>query len=269
MPERDEPEARLIECHATLAQCYSSLPVYNSYEFWRVMEATTTPLEIIARCFRVAHLYEDYLGRDRLFSLIVQRIHTLNVYWAQAVLKTTAVSPDVHSALVNDLCADLYECVLRALLDLGRRFWEEHFLHCLRLERQHVYKAFMMREGYWQELRVKRSMRVPRSLVMRLDTLIQQSDVIVFTHEVEDEQAEKQLLAVERTELLELVHALPIKLKTILYLLFWEGRSEKEIARLLQITDRTVRNRKKEALHMLQLRLQEEGVQNHEAKIHS
>jgi DNA-directed RNA polymerase specialized sigma24 family protein len=42
--------------------------------------------------------------------------------------------------------------------------------------------------------------------------------------------------------------------------LFWEGRSEKDTAQLLGITDRTVRNRRREALNVLReaLDLEEE-----------
>jgi DNA-directed RNA polymerase specialized sigma24 family protein len=68
------------------------------------------------------------------------------------------------------------------------------------------------------------------------------------------------LLAIETSDLLRLVLLLPVKLKAVVLLLFWEGRSEKETAQLLDITDRTVRNRRREALNLLReaLDLEEE-----------
>src|SRR5260370_28391823 len=119
--------------------------INTSYAVWSVVEATDTPLETLVHYFRVAHLYEDYSSRDRLFTIIVKRIQGSNEYWAKAVLRRLDVSEEERRIMVGDLCADVYECLLRALLDDSRGFWEVHFLHCLRLERKHVYKAFMLR----------------------------------------------------------------------------------------------------------------------------
>jgi DNA-directed RNA polymerase specialized sigma24 family protein len=44
---------------------------------------------------------------------------------------------------------------------------------------------------------------------------------------------------------------LPDTLKPVVLLIFWEGRTEKETARVLKITDRTVRNRLQHALKIL------------------
>lgn len=256
----------LTERQSMLIDTYSLLPEYGSMAFWKVIEGTDIPLETLVRCFRLASLYEDHTGRDRLFTVIVLRTQTINAAWAKAVLKTLPIVEDVRIALASDLCADLYECVLRALLDQKKRFWEEHFLHCLRFERQHVYKACMMREGYWQEPQVKRSMRVPRSLLTRIDVPIQTSEEMPYTLDIEDKQAQSALLAMEQTDMLLLIQGLPTKLKIVLLLLFWEGRPEKEVAQVLGVTDRTVRNRKREALALLRQAIENEGVLAHGTK---
>lgn len=248
------------ERRSILAQSYSMLPDYGSSAFWKVIESTDTPLETLTKCFRVACLYEDDAGRNRLFSSIVRRLQVTNEAWARAVLRTLTVAEDIRTALIGDLCADLYEHLLYALLDSKKHFWEEHFLHCLRFERQHVYKAFMMREGYWHEAQVKRSARVPRTLLTRMDVPVQTNEQTPYALDIEDEQAQNALLAIEQTDVLLLIQRLPAKLKTVLLLLFWEGHSEKEVAQLLGITDRTVRNRKKEALALLRQALENEGV---------
>src|SRR5579863_2017465 len=119
-----EPSVTIVEHHATLEQYYASLPEYASFAFWSTIEAADTPLEILVRCFRVAHLYEDYPGRDRLFTIIVKRIQGINEYWAKTVLRTLYISEDERTEMVGDLCADVYESLLRALLDDNRHFWE-------------------------------------------------------------------------------------------------------------------------------------------------
>ncbi len=246
------------------SQMYSySLPDYDSSAFWEVIERSETSLETLVKWFRIACLYEDERGSDRLLTVIVLRTQANNEAWARAILRTLAVAEDVRVALVSDLCADLYECLLRALRDQKKHYWEEHFWHCLRFERQHVYKAFMMREGYWHMPQVKQSTRVPRRLLMRIDEPLETHEQMLTTLDIEDEQAQNALLAMEQQDMLLLVEHLPPKLKGVLLLLFWEGLTEKEVAQLLKITDRTVRNRKREAFTLLRQALVNEGVTAH------
>ncbi|MBV9617023.1 MAG: sigma-70 family RNA polymerase sigma factor [Ktedonobacteraceae bacterium] len=236
------------------------LPVYATDAFWKAVEAGDTPLEMLVRFLRMAVDYEDDQARNTIFSTIILRIQQSNEYWAAGVLRMLSVLPDEREALLCDLCADLYESLLRALVDGRRTFWEENFLHALQFERRHVYQAFMMREGRWSDRGVKHGARIPRALVTRLDQPLQQNDENTCVLEIEDEQAHGMLLAIETSDMLRLVLLLPVKLKAVVLLLFWEGRSEKETAQVLGITDRTVRNRRREALKLLReaLDLEEE-----------
>ena len=240
-----------------------ALADYDSSAFWEVIERSETSLETLVKWFRIACLYEDECGSDRLLTVIVLRTQANNEAWARAVLRTLVVAEDVRAALVSDLCADLYECLLRALRDHKKHYWEEHFWHCLRFERQHVYKAFLMREGYWHVPQVKHSTRIPRRLLTRIDVPLETHEQTLSTLDIEDEQAQNALLAMEQLDLLLLVQHLPPKLKGVLLLLFWEGHTEKEVAQLLKITDRTVRNRKREAFALLRQALINEGVSAH------
>ena len=236
------------------------LPTYAADAFWEVVASVNTPPEVLVSCLRISVEYGDEQGRNAIFSTIVRRIQQSNEYWAIGVLKTLSLVPDERQALFYDLCADLYESLLRALVDQQRTFWEENFLHALQFERRHVYQAFMMREGRWSDRQVKQGTRIPRVLVTRLDQPLQQEDGGTCILEIEDERAHSMLLAIETSDLLRLVLLLPVKLKAVVLLLFWEGRSEKETAQLLGITDRTVRNRRREALNLLReaLDLEEE-----------
>lgn len=226
-----------------LTQIYSSLPCYASTAFWRAIQAADIPLEVLVRCFRLALALGDAQGHKRIIEIIFLRIQSMNEYWAANALKNVTVKADERYALIGDLCADLYESMLRALMDPKRLFWEENFLHCLYFERKHVYRSLMMREGRWHDLNVRRSSRIPRGLVASLDQSGQRLDNVTYPFDIEDEQAQRMLQTVESPDLLQLVLHLPDKLKAVVLLIFWEGRSEKDTARVLGITDRTVRNR--------------------------
>jgi len=95
-------------------------------------------------------------------------------------------------------------------------------------------------------------------LVGSLDQVVQQPDSELCEIAIEDEDAQKALLAVERSDLPLLILSLPDKLKSVVLLIFWEGRTEKDTARILGITDRTVRNRLRDAFEILRNELEPE-----------
>ena len=241
----------VVERRAALAEVYSSLPPYASAAFWSAIEDPTFPLEILVKILRLAIVSGDEQGRRRIMEWIIVRTQAMNLLWAQRVLQMLSLQANERSVLARDLCADLQECLMRALADTGRFFWEENFLHCLYFERKHVYQSFLMREGLWQKPSVSRSMRIPRALIASLDRLLQPPDHDQPSLEIEDESVQRMFLSVERSDLLQTVLCLPDKLKAVILLIFWEGRSEKETAQILSISDRTVRNRLQDALTVL------------------
>src|SRR5438046_207279 len=62
-----------------------------------------------------------------------------------------------------------------------------------------------------------------------------------------------------RSDVCFLILNLPEKLKSVIWLIFWEGRTEKDAARILGVSDRTVRNRLHEALKSLRTMLDSQG----------
>ncbi len=228
---------------AMLTQLYGSLPAYGSRAFWRIIEEsdaqTALPFEVLVKCTRLAITSQDNDGRNRIITIIFQRTAEINTCWADTVLKSLSLSADEITALKSDLYADLCECVIRAILDGQRTFWEENFLHCLLFERKHVFASFMRREGRWRNLDAKKTLRIPRVLVQSF----------------EDELAQKALLSLEYADVFQLILHLPDKFKSVLLLIFWEDKTEKDTARILGITERTVRNRLRAALKMLQEQL--------------
>lgn len=203
---------------------------------------------------------EDVLHRNRLLALIVQRTQTANERWVQRVLKATGILPGECPMLADDLYADLCERMLYAVLDPHRHFWEVNFLHCLYFERRHVFCSLMMRESRWYNPAVERSERVPRTSVISLDQEVSLEQEEAMALAIADPGAELMLRSIDQHDLLQLVFRLPLRLRSVVLLVFWEGRSEKEVAHMLGITDRTVRNRLQRSFTVLRMALEEERM---------
>ncbi len=241
----DAIEDQLAARRLTLAKSYQALPVYGSSEFWSIVEEPDLRIavspEVLVKCFRSALANGDDIGRNRILEVIIRRTQTSNEYWAYRVLGNVRVQPGERSLLVHDLYADLCERLIRALMDTKRQFWEESFQHCLQFERKHVYQAFMTREGRWhnQHEADAPTRRIPRKHIESLDQPVLHANGEMWELDIEDEQAQQALLSVEQNDLALLILHLPEKLKSIIWLIFWEGRTEKDAARILGITDRT------------------------------
>lgn len=243
---------------ATLAHLYNSLPQYNSPEFWCICEQPDLPLEILVKIVRCAICQNDSTVRARVVECIMRRIITMNEKWSFYILKPLALPYYEYQSLAYDLCAELYLAVIRALFDPERVFWEENFRHCLEFEKKHVYRSLLVREGRWHDKLQRPGNRIPRSLMASLDQLAYCVNNCVYTRDVEDEQAQVRLHAIEQDDLLQYILRLPERLKMVILLLFWEERSEKEVAELLRITARAVRYRLRTALQCLRTFLEAE-----------
>lgn len=268
--EEDRPE--LARRREYLASIYNALPTYGSAAFWRLVEepdlALALPLEVLTRCVRAAITYQDDVGRNRIITTIIRRTQVSNEYWARHALARLEVLPDERQTLEHDLYADLCESLIRALINTKRLFWEEHFQHSLSFERKHVYQTYMRREGRWKSRseddpeRNSVARRIPRSLIESLDRPAPRPDGDRHETQLVDERAQQELLAVEHADIPRLVLHLPEKLKAVVWLIFWEAKTEKEAAGILSVSDRTIRNRLHAALQLLRSdpRLEKEAM---------
>lgn len=243
-----------------LVSLFQTLPRYASYEFWQAMAIPEMPLEVIVRCLRQAEARTDLSGRDRLLEIIIHRTQVANETWARHVAYS-AMGYGMHDtqAIAADIYADLCERIVRALLDSRRLFWEENFVHCLYYERKHVYAAWSVREGLQQSSCVSRGVRVPRALVSSLEWLMDRASAENEAIDVEDARAQRHLADCETSDLLWYVLRLPLACKAVVLLYFWEGYAVQEVAQLLGVTDRTVRNRLRKACELLRRTLVEQG----------
>jgi RNA polymerase sigma factor (sigma-70 family) len=262
----EDADRDLIGRRVRLANVYQALPEYGSIEFWRVKEEpnlkAALPLEVLVRCFRLGIALEVDAGRNRIMEMILRRTQSSNEYWSRQVLNRIQLPSDERCMFAHDLYADLCERVIRAIMDSKRRFWEENFQHCLCYERKHVYQAFMTREGRWynQHANDAVSRRVPHSLIGSLDQPVQHANGESWEMDIEDERAQQALLSVEQHDLPLLILNLPEKLKPVIWLIFWEGRTEKNVANILGVSDRTIRNRLHKALKLLRTVIETEGT---------
>ncbi|HLH63005.1 MAG TPA: sigma-70 family RNA polymerase sigma factor [Ktedonobacteraceae bacterium] len=251
----DSLDEEVIKRHAYLAGIFEHLPIYGSEAFWSAIETpsmkSALPLEVLVKCLRSAVSRGDVEGRNRIATIIIRHIQVSNEFWVRRVLNTLSLRVEEQQAFFNDLYADLCEHLMRMLIDPTRLFWEENFQHCLRFERKHVYHAFMVREGRWQHSPGKLPERIPRKHIDSLDTMVVHAGDETIEFEVDDEQARRALLAVEYAEIPHLVLHLPEKLRAVVWLIFWEGRTETDTARILGVSDRTVRKRRHEAMELL------------------
>jgi hypothetical protein len=251
-------DAGRAERRVLLSYRYDALPAYPSPAFWDAVADAELPLEVLVRHIRNAVKDGDITGRNRLLALVIERVQPSNESWARRVLNSLPRYTGEEGVMADDLCADLAECLMRAIVDTARHFWEENFLHCLYFERKHVYRSFMMREGRWYDPQVKRSERIPRSLLASLDQPALGDGEDRYPLDVEDERCQLMLRTIEHYDVLEAVLRLPDHLKAVVLLLFWEARTEKDTACILGVTDRTVRNRVREAFRRLRDTLHDE-----------
>ena len=266
--EKNGREQAFAQRRTHLAQLFATLPSYGSPAYWYKLEESdmhlALPLEVLVKCIRLSVLCRDRAGQKRTFEIVFRRIAASNIGWVQNVLRTSHFSVNEQALLMHDLYADICECIIRAVIDPTRLFWEENFSHCLNYERKHVYQTFMRREGRWHNDGNPASKHVSYQSSRSIDQSEQVRKRKVRIPVIEDEVARQALLAVEQSDIPALVIGLPAKLKAVVLLIFWEDRTEKDTANILGITDRTVRNRLKRALLLLHQKLEQERDILHE-----
>ncbi|GCE28203.1 hypothetical protein KDA_36870 [Dictyobacter alpinus] len=235
-----------------LLKVFETLPAYDSQDFWSTVEQKDFPREVLVKSLRAARQMQQDAVCEGLASIIVARSLAKNEFWAKGIAqKCYELGWDEQRNMSLDLCADLNEAILKAIFDPQRHFWEENFVHCLGYERMHVYRSFMLREGRLSSAHVEKGRRIPRSLVYRLDDMVVHADVLHNPYEIEDERAYAILHAIDSSFLMDIVKRLPQRLAEVVHLVYWEDKTEKDIATILGISDRTVRNRLQMAMRIL------------------
>lgn len=238
--------------HLYIVKTFNELPAYGSPEFWCVVEQSELPREVLVKSLRFARCQQDEAGSQRISAVIMARTLAKNEMWANSVAqKCYELGWDEQRNMSFDLCSDLNEAILKAIFDPQRRFWEENFVHCVRYERMHVYRSFMLREGRLSTAQIEKGRRIPRRLILSLDHVAPCTDYMHNPFEIEDEQAYLMLRSIDSSVVMDVVRRLPERLRTVVLLIYWADKTEKDTAQALGISDRTVRNRLHDAIHKL------------------
>ena len=247
------PHEKSVERRAMLAHQYDTLPTYGSPAFWSLLETAdehvpAPPLEVLVKILRAEALARgDQQAQRRIFTVIIARLQSTNEMWVNYALSGLQVHREERRALAADLYADLCEHLLRAFIDVEQHFWEESFFHALRFARKHLYESFLRREGHWRKITPGPGLRVPHKLVESLERAEWRVN-LTGAWELPDERAEQALRTVEQAD--ALLH-LPAGLRAIVWLVFWEDCSIAKVGELLNISERTARNRLRAALARL------------------
>lgn len=240
------------ERRAALARQYYTLPIYGSSAFWTLLEGRrqekqALPLEVLVKVLRDADARNDEQARRRLCAIIIARVQTSNEQWVRQALAGIHVLADERRDMAADLYADLCELLLHVLLDPAHVFWEENFLQSLRFARKHAYKSFLRREGFLIASS-SAGRRVPHILLESLERFGNQTGRVL---DIRDERAEQAFDRVEQGDLAATLMHLPVHQRAVVWLIFFEGHTTKSVSRLLDTSERTVRNRLRAALTQL------------------
>lgn len=245
-------EEFFAERRAALARQYYALPIYGSPAFWTMLEGRqkdkqALPLEVLVKVLRDADVRDDKQARHRLCTIIITRVQASNEQWVRQALASIHMQADERHDLAADLYADLCELLLHMLLDPSHIFWEENFLHSLRFARKHAYKSFLRREGYLTSSS-SAGRRVPHILLESLERFGNQTGRML---DIRDEEAEQAFDRVEQVDFAATLMHLPAHQRAVVWLIFFEGHTTKTASRLLDTSERTVRNRLRAALTQL------------------
>jgi len=225
--------------------------IYNAAAFWAFANDRKTPLELLVKILRSDIFNDDKRTRDDLFEIINKRICSDNERWAYQKVKSLQVSYEERQFLLHDLCADLDFAIYRSLIDKTKYYWEEKFSTSLYFERKHVFSRFIQYECFWKPGHVKQGVRIPRIQMVSIDKMMQDIYGLDFSLDIEDSQVQRMMESVELSHVRQCVLKIPYHLRVVVYLMHWNGRSRKEIAQLLHVSDRTVRNRLHAAYDLL------------------
>ncbi|GAC1359444.1 MAG: hypothetical protein NVS2B12_04120 [Ktedonobacteraceae bacterium] len=244
-------EGRWVQIATPPQSASGKIPAYNSAAFWTFAGDIKTPLELLVKALRSDMLSTNKRGRDELFEIINRRVRRENELWAYWRLYSLQLSHGERQLFLPDLCADLDFAIYRSLIDKRRYHWEEDFSTSLGFERRRTFNWFLQHECFWKPGRVKQSIRVPRARLLSIDKMMHDVYRPHVSFDIEDERVQHMLARVELSDVRQCVLAMPERLKVVVWLMHWDGRSCQEIARLLHVSERTVRNRLQTAYTLL------------------
>ena len=253
--KQDDPYAAR---RATLVARFQALPQAGSDDYWRSIEPPDAgqelPPEVLARCFRERDAAGAFQDTERIFIAIMRQIEAGIGRWAWSVARQakSGMVSDRREELEQECYAKLWE----ELKDDSPTFLLENFDHALDYLCGHVAHSVMQKAGEWKRRGVEKPRRVPQDEMESIHAEPDGEDEAPLSDRLASTSAQNELDLAEYCDLLGEVETLPPDERAIIEGLFYDGRTQEEVAALLGVTARTIRNRLKKILHDLLQRYQ-------------
>jgi RNA polymerase sigma factor (sigma-70 family) len=228
---------------AALEAQFAALPLVGTLAYWQAIERTdgadTLPLEVLARCVRERHTHA-VVDAERVYAIIMRRIDPAVRRWA---VEVTHKSPSGRrSELEMDLAQESFWELWQELISKGPTFLLENFAFAFSRIRQHVAMDVMQRAGEWTRRGVLRPSRIPRGHMLSLEAERAGEHEMPLADTLADPNAQRPFDLVDASDLLAEVRLLPPSERMIVLHLICGGMTQAEVATMLGVTDRTVRN---------------------------
>jgi len=191
------------------------------------------------RLIRAALENNERSAAERHFATLLQESSLSTERWLRRVI---AMTPALRNASAYPACADLRQELALYLWERiairQERAWEHTYWRALIYAQHHVATHYMREAGYWvDKSAVLQGRQGVASLVVAYDETAMAPDMLSAVEVAGDVRA--------------VVMRLPVKERAVVILRYWRGMKERDIARALGCTDRTVRTLLQQARNRL------------------
>lgn len=133
----------------------------------------------------------------------------------------------------------------------GPTFLLESFFHKLEYILDHVAQSQMIKAGEWKRSGVEKPTRIPRGEMESIEAEPAGEGESPIAAQLVSTSAQSELHRADYSDLIAAIEKLSREDRTIIHGLFFQDRTQEEVAAELGVTARTIRNRLQRLLHEL------------------
>ncbi|HEY7347579.1 MAG TPA: sigma-70 family RNA polymerase sigma factor [Ktedonobacterales bacterium] len=236
-----EQDDYLAARQADFEQQFQALPAAGTAAYWQRVEtfgAGALLLEVLSRCLRERLRAGARRDAERIFDVIIPHVRKTIQFWIKIFDSQTPGG--INQEVAKDLASECYLALWRELANAPDTFLLKGFRKKLKWIIHHVAHTFLEQEGVWQRKGVKDPTRVP---ITEQDSIDVSRDEESTTGLLSLTDSHSQPFGEEevRIDIEEFLAQLDPKSRQMFYRYFYAGYTQQEIANLLHITDKTVR----------------------------
>lgn len=236
-----EQDDYLAARQADFEQQFQALPPAGTAAYWQRVEAPgagALPLEVLSRCLRERLRAGARQDAERIFDAIIPYARRTIQFWTKQFASQTPGG--INQGVAEDVASECYFALWKELANAPETFLLKSFRKGLKRIIHHVAHTFLEQEGVWQRKGVKNPTRVP---VTEQDSIDASRDEESNTGPLNlaDPRSLRSGEEEVRIDIEEFLAQLDPKSRQMFYRYFYAGYTQQEIADLLHITDRTVR----------------------------